>query len=229
VIAAIGAHELNPTTNLTVLGSWVSPRDPKWGNATRTSDFMMGHFRAYGAATSDRRWRKVLDAHYALVATMQAGFGPRTGLLPDFVVNAPAAPRPAPPDFLEGARDGAYGANACRVPLRLGIDFLVSGDARARAALAPINAWVRRSTGDDPRKIDDGYHLDGTNFTPELRNRIASVAPFGVSAMSDRRNQVWLDRVWSHVMDRPLAEENYFGNTLKMISLIVMSGNWWSP
>ena len=232
VIAAVAAHELNPRTHLTVLGSWVAPsNDAKWINATRTSDFMMDHFRAYGAATGDRRWARVVDAHYRLIAAVQARFAAPTGLVPDFVVDAstPAAARPAPPDFLEGKKDGLYGANACRVPFRLGIDYLMHGDRRARAVLAPLNAFFRKTTADDPATIDDGYHLDGRRFTPDLRNRMSYVAPLGVSAMIDARNQPWLDRLWQVVNGRPLEGEGYFANTLKMLALITMSGNWWSP
>jgi hypothetical protein len=49
VIAAIGASEMNATTGLPLLGDWARQSALAW--ATRPSDFMLDHFRAFGALT----------------------------------------------------------------------------------------------------------------------------------------------------------------------------------
>jgi hypothetical protein len=53
------------------------------------------------------------------------------------------------------------------------------------------------------------------------------VAPFGVSAMVDAGNQTWLNRVWDAVV--ATGPSGYYGDTVKMLSMIAMSGNWWTP
>src|SRR5262249_4033096 len=117
----------------------------------------------------------------------------------------------------------------CRVPWRLALDFLLSGDVRAQAAVQRINRFIRAKTGEDPARVRDGYHLDGTELHPDSDSVAAFVAPFGVAAMVDAENQKWLDAVYTAVVARPLDAEDYFGNTLKLLALFAMSGNTWSP
>jgi hypothetical protein len=47
--------------------------------------------------------------------------------------------------------------------------------------------------------------------------------------MADPENQRWLNALWHHIVGTPLDASDYYGNTIKMLSMIVVSGNWWSP
>ena len=229
VIAAIAAHEMSAATNLALLGDWVDATSTKYYGGTRPSDFMIDHFRAYGAATGDARWSKIVDAHWKLVDAIQTGFAAGTGLLPDFVVDTGSAPKPASGTYLEGSHDGDYDYNACRVPWRLGTDYLLSGDPRALVALQRMNAWIRKKTGNDPLQIDAGYTLAGDNTSGSLDNNLAFVAPFGVAAMAEGKNQAWLDAIWATTLRRTIADDAYYGNTIKMLAMLVMSGNYFRP
>ena len=229
VIEAIRAEEMDPLTHLTLLGDFATPGVGRHGESTRTSDFMIDHFRGFAAVTADGFWSSAVDAHWDLVLRLQDRFAPATGLLPDFVIHTRTDPEPPPGTWLETENDPNYGWNACRVPWRLGTDYLVSGDPRGHAALTRLNTWVRASTGDDPSKIDNGYRLDGRGITPFIRNESAFLAPFGVAAMIDVSNQAWLDRIWELVRAIPIGEDNYYGNSIKMLSMIVMSGRWPVP
>src|SRR4029077_18396448 len=48
-------------------------------------------------------------------------------------------------------------------------------------------------------------------------------------AMVDAANQGWLDAIWDLMVATPLADGGYYENTLKLLAMIVMSGNWWAP
>jgi endo-1,4-beta-D-glucanase Y len=229
VIADIKAAELDTSSQYVLLGDWVTPSDTQYYPATRSSDFMPDHYRAYLAATSDTDWTDVVDRGYDIFDAIQTTYSASTGLLPDFVVDPLGTPDPAPPGFLEGPNDGKYSYNACRNPWRLATDFVVSGDARASSALAPINAWIRTTTGNDPSQIGAGYALDGTPTPGTDYLSQAFVAPFGVGAMVDAANQAWLNDVWGLMISTPLSAEGYYENTLKLLAMIVMSGNWWAP
>jgi endo-1,4-beta-D-glucanase Y len=229
VLADVKAGDLDQSARYVLLGDWVLPADATYYPSTRSSDFMPDHYRAYRAATGDPAWDGLRDRTYQLVDALQAGHAPATGLLPDFAVQPLGAPAPAPPHFLEGRWDGAYGYNACRTPWRLATDFLIGGDARARTAVQRMNVWIRQVTGGDPAKIRAGYQLDGSNITGRNYLSMAFVAPFGVGAMVDAANQTWLNAVWDVVAGTPLAAEGYYENTLKLLAMIVMSGNWWAP
>ena len=229
VIAGIKAGELDATRQFVKLGDWVSPGDAPYDDATRSSDFMPDHYRSFLAATSDATWTNVLEQTYDIVAALQASHSPATGLLPDFVVDPLGTPDPAPAGFLEGATDGSYAYNACRDPWRLGTDFLISGETRAQTAVQAINAWIRARTANDPEAITSGWKLDGTDTPGTNYRSMAFVAPFGVGAMVDASNQAWLNDVWDLVVATPVGAEGYYENTLKLLSMIVMSGNWWAP
>jgi endoglucanase len=224
IIAAIKKSEMDPRTHLPLLGDW-HRGEAEYEGATRPSDFMPEHFRAFARATGDPFWSASVDAVYQLVTDLQGRHAPRTGLVPDFVVDSHRLPAPAPTPFLDEPRPSDYHSNSCRVPWRLGTDHLVTGEPRARAALARINTWVRAATGGDPARIAGGYRLDGTSL--DRRPDDCFRAPLAVAAMSDPANQPWLDALWKALAAGPL--DSYYGDTVKMLSLLVISGNWWSP
>lgn len=222
VIASIEASELHPSNSILV-GDWVDATDSHY-TGTRLSDFALGHFRRFGG-----RGAEVVERGYAIVAHLQATAAPATGLVPDFAVGADGdAAQPAPADWLEGPDDGAYAYNACRVPWRLATDYLMNGEPRARDAVRAIEAWIRATAQDDPTAVVDGYRLDGTPIggAPEL----AFVAPLAVGAMIEPTtgtNQPWLDALWDELDARSVGE--YYGDSLKLLAMIVVSGNWWVP
>jgi hypothetical protein len=58
---------------------------------------------------------------------------------------------------------------------------------------------------------------------------MAFVGPLGVGAMVDASNRAWLDDLWDLIVATPITTDGYYENTLKLLALIVMSGNWWAP
>ncbi|MDD5349468.1 MAG: glycosyl hydrolase family 8 [Chthoniobacteraceae bacterium] len=229
LLVAIQAAETDSRRHTLTLGSWVDTQSPQWGGL-RPSDFMPAHWKTFAAAAAapeSGEWTRRTDATYRVLGEVQAAFSPRTGLQPDFVAWEAGAYRPAPAGFLEGPNDGAYGYNACRVPWRLGTDYLLTGDPRARALLAPLNAWVVQATGGDPGKLNAGYRLDGAPLQPD--SSAAFVGPLAVAAMADPARQAWLDALWADLLARAPGGEDYYGNSVKLLTMIVLSGNWWQP
>ncbi len=156
LIKTISKVEVTPANNLLV-GNWVTDaRNPRY-SAARGSDFMPEHFKTFQRATGDARWDTVLTKTYDLIALIQKRDSPASGLVPDFIIDAAGDdPRPAPPRWLEAPTDGQYAWNACRVPWRVSTDYLITGDARAQAAIRRMNAWLRRKTADDPARDPRG-------------------------------------------------------------------------
>lgn len=225
VIGGIRAAETSSGGYLK-LGDWVDSGD--YANATRSSDVMPGHFASFAAASNDGSWTTLLDRSLDMFTSLQANHAATSGLLPDFIQSPYASPAPVDPYFLENAADGAYGYNACRVPWRIGAYWLTSGDVRAKQILDKQNAFIRSASGGDPWSIAAGYELSGQPLPNSGYSSLAYIAPFGVGAMSDAGNQDWLNQLWDAVITMGLADE-YYGDTLKLLSLIAMSGNWWTP
>jgi hypothetical protein len=135
---------------------------------------------------------------------------------------------PAPPEFLESIYDGDYSYNSSRIPWRLGTDYLITVDNRAKGQLSTLNAWIRKTTKNDPSNIMAGYKLDGSKAIADYED-ISFAAPLMVSAMVDSSNQEWLNKLWDYNAAVKTEEDLYFGNNLRLLSMIVVSGNWWSP
>jgi len=222
IIGAIMNNEINQTQWTIRLGDWAD--SGSYNTATRPSDFMLNHLKAFQAATGDTRWKNVTDKTYTIINSLYSGYSSATGLLPDFVVYSGGVYKPAAADFLEDANDGNYNYNSCRTPWRITTDYLLTGDNRALSQLNQLNTWIKSKTGSTPGNIIDGYKLNGTVFGSY--NSGAFFAPFGVSAMTSSGNQSWLNSLWSHTSGS--SSEGYYEDSIKLFSLIVMSGNWWT-
>lgn len=225
VIAAISKAGVDREGRYPLLGDWVNPQ---WTlshyNGSRVSDFMGSHFRAFQTASRDPVWSGLIENTYWIAEYVQSRTD--TGLLPDFVEGLEQGkPRPASMGYLEGARDGSYAYNACRIPMRMGTDYLLSGDERPRQIALRINEFAKQKSQGDPKKLRGGYHLDGEEMVDY--ETMAFTGPFAVGAMMDPNGQEWLDKLWKHSVKRKM--ENYYENTLRMMSLLVLSGNWWGP
>ncbi|MFE0146966.1 glycosyl hydrolase family 8 [Nonomuraea sp. NPDC059007] len=213
-IAAIKESEVNPDTKLVKLGDWATQDDPL-AKVSRTSDWMIDHFRAFEKI--DPAWAEIRQAHQKLIAEIPN----ETGLLPDFVKNG----KPVKGQVLEDAHDGDYNWNALRDPWRIGADAVTSGDAASTAAARKMSIWI--SKVGDPEKIAGGYTLDGKPL--EEGPEPAFVAPFAVAALVQPDGQAWLDKLWAYLTSREIGKKDYFAATVQLQSMIVASGNHWVP
>lgn len=227
VIGAIKTWEIDSATHLPNLGDW-SRDSNKYKHSTRPSDFMIDHFRAFATATGDASWTQVANSVESLVATMQSSYASKTGLLPDFVVDTTGTPKPAPPDFLESRNDGKYSWNSCRTPWHLATDYLLSGDAGSLSAARKMSRWIQKATGGRPGKIVGGYTLGGSVLGHGWRE-LAFAAPFAVAASVDPAHAAWVDATWNNIVAKPIGAGGYYGDSLKMQAMLVLSNNAWLP
>lgn len=226
IINAMYESTIGPQSHLPMLGDWVNPNGGQHNQwTTRTSDFMYGHFRAFEAATQTGVWNEVITATQDVMTKLQQQSG--TGLVPDFVIVDPVtgSVSPAPSGFLE-VNDQHYWYNAGRVPWRLGTDAVLSGDAVSMAQAQMLSEFFQQSSGGDPTQILGGYALDGTPLNnwsdPFFR------AAVGVSAMTgtDAADQAWMNTVFDSVAT---THSNYYADSVSMLSMLVMSGNYIDP
>lgn len=231
VIAGIRASTIGPQSRLPMLGDWVTPNGSTYSQwTTRSSDFMPGHFRTFGAATGDAAfWESVVAATQNVITDIQSNESANTGLLPDFIklVGASRDPQPAP-NFLEGANDGNYWYNAGRDPWRLGVDAILNNDPITLAQVQKLSDWARTSTGGDPNKVRGGYKLDGTPLNSW--QDIFYIAPLAVAAMTGEGavDQQWLNSLYSRVYQSHNTGD-YYGDAVTLQSLLAVTGNFWDP
>ncbi len=227
MINAILSGDVNQEMNTLKLGDWVDNDDEDFGTATRPSDFMLNHIRNFRVASNNPKWDSVMTKTYSIINELFDHFSPQTGLLPDFSEFIDGAYIPATEEFLERVEDGYYSWNACRTPWRIAADYILSGDTRAFNQLTRLNNWILEETDEDPEEIKAGYKLDGTPLVEY--SDLAFTTPFAVSAMIHSSNQKWLNDLWDYTSSQPTSESNYFNNTVRLLCLIMVSGNWWTP
>jgi hypothetical protein len=105
----------------------------------------------------------------------------------------------------------------------------MTGDNRAISQLNKLNKWVRNNTNNNPEKIYAGFKLDGTLIDGRDYEDITFSSPFMVSAMVKSSNQKWLNDLWDYNLKVKTEDDLYFGNTIRLLNSIVVSGNWWTP
>jgi hypothetical protein len=137
--------------------------------------------------------------------------------------------QPVQPNYLESKYDGVYNFNACRVPWHIAADYLVSGDPRAAAFLSRINTWIQATTKGNPDNISAGYNLSGEDLPHRYFEALCFICPFAVAAMSSPDNQQWLNKMWDYIVHFKLKDFDYYDNSIKILNMIILSGNYWSP
>jgi hypothetical protein len=188
---------------------------------------MLDHFRAFGRATGDAVWTQVVTAIQAVVSHLQAGYSPNTGLLPDFirpVSRANHTPRPAQARFLEGRFDGKFSYNAACDSWRMGTDALLNNDSTSLAQVRTMSTWVQAAAGGKPLRIRAGYRFNGKPLPGSNFFTIVFAAPFGVAAMTEPSQQQWLNDVYVRG-----THEDYYEDSVTLLCLLVMTGNYWDP
>jgi endo-1,4-beta-D-glucanase Y len=228
MINAIMQKEINQRT-FSVLISNSSEHDSKDYFDMRTSDFMPSHFRTFRDISGNPDWYKVIDNNYKLFKYLQDTYSPEAGLFPDFITNIGQKAKPAKPHYLETRHDGVYNYNACRIPWRIATDFIVNGDPRAADIVGKINRWIRSTTKGNPDNISAGYSLAGEDLKHRYYEALCFIGPFSVAAMVDKDNQAWLNKLWDYMVNFRLNGFDYYDNSIKMINMIILSGNYWTP
>jgi endo-1,4-beta-D-glucanase Y len=204
-------------------------------DVSRTSDYMISHFRAFARATGDSWWSTtVIDRCYWLIDRMQTVYSPGVGLMPDFIVQTnTATPVPSPGgmgDFV--MTEMHYYANAQRNPWRWGTDYVTSGDVRWRNVLNKMMAFFKADTGGDPARTATGYALNGGMPSPLFRpyptwTPKGMIGPQLCGAMADPAHRAYLNALWTYNANN--FSTLYYDSELQLLPMIVASGNWWQP
>lgn len=226
IINDIMKYEVNKTDWILQLGDWAywSEEGDQYYAATRASDFIVQYMPVFAEAANDDRWINVYNSTYDIINSITAEYG--TGILPDFIIKDNTSGKfiPAPPNYLESDYDGCYYYNSCRTPWRISMDYLINKNKDALAFSSAINKFIIDSTGKDPWEIKAGYKPDGTAI--EDYNDLCFTAPFLISAACED-NKEWHDLVRDTVVN--YGDDVYFGDTIKMLCLIVDDGGWIVP
>jgi endo-1,4-beta-D-glucanase Y len=205
---------IHPKYRSLLLGDWAASRTGTvLGDATRISDIIPGHLKAYAEADQAHDWQSVLDAVYGVIRDLCDDNPHKNGLLPDFAVREGGRWKAPAGKILEGD-DGAYSYNACRVPWRLGTDGSLQ-----ELIVKPLNAFVKTYTNGDLDRLGplslDGAPIDGPDSA-------VFAAPFLVTAAAGG-DKAWLNELWSWPGLVEYNGDNY-GDYIKLLSMLTAAG-----
>jgi len=255
MLADLWQYCVHPTYKTLLLGDWASKGGDK-GNptlaaiqmkATRPSDFIISHLKVYKEIDSAHNWQEVIDATYNVMkdvyADVKTKHGASKGLLPDFVVrNAANTGWAVPEGFVleDEHTDGTYAYNSCRIPWRLGTDYLLYGGNSTLAgfdlfaeAIQPIDKLATEMYKKEGLDIFGPLTLTGEgiwntgDWDQYWNDPETFTAPFLITAAAadnkDMVNQMWK---WNGLKD---FWNDTWGDYIKMIVMLTASGNYWKP
>ena len=225
IINGIRVSDINPDTKRLMLGDFGDNDDPasEYYWATRPSDWLGNHLRAYKYITGLSIFEEVANNIYTLYNSFSGSYSSSTGLVSDFIIENP--PKPAPSNYLwEYVNTDKYSYNACRFPWRIAMDYAHYGTSGAKTVCNKMINWLKSATSNDPSKICAGYHLNGSQITgPD--GGPAFIAPFVAACVVDGAHQPYLNSGWNEI------NENWAGDvyhhSINLLSMLFISGNWW--
>jgi len=232
VLGDILRHDVNAKYGNLTPGDWATGNDARH---TRTSDFMLSHLLAFARAdpANSRAWRRT---YRSAVAIVRQAMRPKGGspVLPDFMVRSTSGRWvPVRGKYLETRHDGDLDYNACRTPWRVASAYVLRGKRSLLRAQRSQLRWIKKSTKGDPRRIKAGYFVNNGRPGKAYANYsdLAFTAPFAVNAMvSKRSSSAWLNRLWRSITGGqfPIVTD-YFGDTIRMHALLLLSNQWDEP
>ncbi len=225
VIDDIMKYDVNHEYWTLTLGDWVSEcdRTESYYSATRCSDFIVQYLPIFAEVSGNDDWMKVYDTTYGIINSIVDEYD--TGILPDFIIRDNSGKYVASPaNFLESENDGNYYYNSCRVPWRISMDWLINGNEDALKFAKSIDSFMNKTTNGDPWEVLAGYTPAGTAI--EDYNDLCFVAPLLISAKCGE-NTRWHDEIRDVVVN--YGDDVYYGDTIKMLCLIVDDGGWIVP
>ncbi len=217
------------------------------GSYTMSSYQMVGYMRQFASASDSTRAAQWLD-------TLKSGYeafnyfyktNPGTALTPFTFLTQPGLKQ-----YLKGSKGYTFGPDSCRVPWRIGMDYIWHGNANSSwahgldpavsAALAQdmpkVNVnWFMGSTGGNPSAMWYTYQLNGTPASTIHWGQRHTAGSMAAGALTDVSSQQQLNTLYAWMRQQIPGQDyngggyrvpaEYFGDTVLMLNMIMVTGN----
>ncbi len=197
----------------------------QWGTSSTCRDPSYqapAYYREFGTFTGNTaQWNAVAAGGYGLITNNASSIG----LVTDWSDNN------GNPNTCNGSSQGTYGYDACRNPWRMATDVIWHGSTTAATGYSQLNkiAAFINSTGAG----NVGGPIQQTGGTGTHNATFVSTFAMGLvgasSTYQNLLNQMYTQTVNTQDAVSGSYPSGYFGNTLRVLSLFVMSGNFWKP
>lgn len=215
LITAIKDHEIQPTNQN---GPYQLNNGDQWGfgNNCRNPGYQApAYYQCYATYVPSQAtlWGNAYTAGYALI---DANVNTTTGLVSNW------SDHTGSPNTCNGANE--YGWDACRNPWRMATDVMWHDDANAKAILEDLAAYI---DGVGASNIAGPVAQSGGTGSYHNATFVSTFAAGLVGAPSGY--QSLLNAMYTETVNTTDNLPAYFGNTLRVLSLFVMTGNFWKP
>jgi endo-1,4-beta-D-glucanase Y len=188
-----------------------------WGdwNDLNISYFAPAYYRDFAAVDSND-WAAAIQTTYDTITNnLNAANGNTTnGLVPGFSTSQGG--------MMNGqANNFKYQYDACRTPFRIGLDWCVNGEPRAKAYLALISTFFNNIGA---YALVDGYNLNGTKYGTNTSPPF--VGPAGVGAMSNASYMTLIQGAYTVLSSNPMGGGEYYAESWTALTMLMMSGNF---
>ena len=194
-----------------------------WGGSltTNISYFAPAYYFAYKNITQDNSWDSVTSKSYEIIQANQTQTGAVYNLVSDWCkADGNFSTEVSSWARFEGKR---YHYDAARTPWRIALDYLWTGSTNALSYSNKCIDFVNSKSGLD--NIYPGYNLDGTAYETSYKD-VTFTGAYAVSLMTSS-NQNLVNDAYSKVVE--MTTDAYFGSTLRVLYLLTLSGNFYSP
>lgn len=221
---------VNKNDYILTLGDWV--KGIPYNNfkyVTRSSDFMSYYIRKFIEfdINNSTEWKLVLKRFHSITSKQMRRESKYNGLMPDFFIKHNDEYIAPTFKVLEDIHDGDYYYNSCRIPWRYSMDILLN-KVPVTLQLHTLNNWIKKETSSNPKNIKSGYYI-ANGFPGEPfghTDDLSFIAPFLISSLIEKGNDNWTISLWETLLNKPITKCTFYENTLKLISMIVATGNY---
>jgi endo-1,4-beta-D-glucanase Y len=224
LIDRIKQYEIHPSSFQTINGDG-------WGfadNCRNPSYQSPAYYRFFATQrpADAGTWNSAITASYNLLA---ANAHPTTGLVSDWS-NQNGVRNTCNGSPIGLPTDG-YGYDACRNPWRMAQEVIWHNNSTAQGYCNKIAAYV---TSRGASNVRGPLYQDGTLYSGNQHNA-TFVSTFAMAIMgSSASNQTIMDQMYTRTVAvkdqiQNVTLSGYFGNTLRCLSLFMMTGNFWKP
>jgi endo-1,4-beta-D-glucanase Y len=222
MLSAIRELELNSAGQLINGDGW------GFGDNCRNISYQSPGYYPYFSTNNSAyasAWSNAVTSAYSIINANADG---TTGLISDW--SDPNGVRnTCNPGGLGYAATDGYGYDACRNPWRMAQDVIWNNSASGKAICSKIATYLN---GRGAGNVGGPLYQNGGNYSGYAHNA-TFVSTFATAVMGST-NQTLLNSLYTETKNTKDVIKNstlsgYFGNTLRCLSLFMMSGNCWKP
>ena len=211
LVNSIYQYEIDSTYHLVKSGD-----EPYPIYRVNCSYFAPAYYRAFKYITGNNGWDLVKASCYGFLNSINNS---TTGLVPDWCLPNGAPMPPCSPPY---SCRYTYFYDATRTPMRIAMDYIWNGEPIAYAYCKKVSSFARSQGA---ANITDEYDLAGNPIGSYHNN--AFLGPFGVGVLAtDASMQNFADSIYTENVSTYSNHYNYYNSSLKMLSLLMMTGNF---